>query len=299
MTKTLIVGATGNMGKELVKACRAQGHDVHALIRPETRDDADRMKPLEAADAVIHEGDIVELESLTRACAAVDHVVSAIDVMATDEGPLQQAVQEAGVRRFIPSSFGCDLAVARPGSCLVFDIKRANEKKIEALNIPYTFVYANCFFSHWVFSLGDMMQLEGPLPPGEVSVFGDGEVPGAFVALRDVATIVARALTDPAMRDRKLRVTTNAMTQNQLIELWRQMSGRSVATVTVSSDQLEAQIARAAAANDRMTMALSQLHRSTWLRGETVAHSPEAIEATAAYPELELQTVRAGLAAFL
>jgi uncharacterized protein YbjT (DUF2867 family) len=35
MAKTLIVGATGHLGQEVVKACAAAGNEIHALVRPE------------------------------------------------------------------------------------------------------------------------------------------------------------------------------------------------------------------------------------------------------------------------
>ena len=58
MAKTLIVGATGHLGQEMVKACKTQGNEVHALVRPATRGDATKMKTLQAAGVTIHEGDL-------------------------------------------------------------------------------------------------------------------------------------------------------------------------------------------------------------------------------------------------
>jgi uncharacterized protein YbjT (DUF2867 family) len=134
------VGATGHLGKEMVKACRKQGDEVHAPVRPTTRGDPVKMKPLEAAGATIHEGDLNDYDSLVKACRTVDNVISAVDVMVCDEGSLVRAVEEAGVKRCIPSDFGVEPAVTAPGSCLVFDIKSAIHKSIKAARIPYTFV---------------------------------------------------------------------------------------------------------------------------------------------------------------
>jgi uncharacterized protein YbjT (DUF2867 family) len=57
MARILIVGATGDLGQELVKACKKQGNEVHALVRSGTRRDPTKMKPLEAAGATVHEGE--------------------------------------------------------------------------------------------------------------------------------------------------------------------------------------------------------------------------------------------------
>src|SRR5712692_6649174 len=124
MAKTLIVGATGLLGRELVTACKARGDAVHALVRPATRSDAAKMKPLQSAGATVHEGDVKDYGSLLKACKAVDNVICALGSMQIgDEGPVVKAVKEAGVKRFIPSDFGLDPAATGAGSCVLFDAK--------------------------------------------------------------------------------------------------------------------------------------------------------------------------------
>src|SRR6266850_1670373 len=104
MARILVVGATGHLGRELVKACQQQGHDTHALVRPATRRDPAKMELLRAAGATLHEGDLADYDSLLRACRSVDIVISAVGGMQIgDEGALVKAVKEAGVQRFVPS----------------------------------------------------------------------------------------------------------------------------------------------------------------------------------------------------
>jgi phenylcoumaran benzylic ether reductase len=117
MPKTLIVGATGHLGQQMLDACKKQGHEVHALVRPATRDDATKMKSLQAIGATIHEGDLKDYGSLVKACKAADNVISVIgSFQIGEEGPLVKAVKEAGIKRFIPSDYGLDPAAAGPGS---------------------------------------------------------------------------------------------------------------------------------------------------------------------------------------
>src|SRR5687767_3486801 len=150
MPKTLIVGATGHLGQELVKACKAQGNEVHALVRPATRKDAPRMKPLDAAGATIHEGDLDNPASLLPACKAVDNVVSAVGLMQiAGQAALVKAAKEAGVKRFVPSDFGLDPKVTGPGSCLLFDWKASIHETVKKEGVPYTFVHTGGFFSFW------------------------------------------------------------------------------------------------------------------------------------------------------
>jgi uncharacterized protein YbjT (DUF2867 family) len=301
MAKTLIVGATGHLGQEMVKACKTQGHEVHALVRPATRGDATKMKSLQAVGATIHEGDLKDYGSLAKACKAVDNVISVIGgFQIGDEGPLVKAVKEAAVKRFIPSDYGLDPAAAGPGSCVLFDTKLAIHTSIKESAIPYTFVHTNGFFSYWVFSLGDLTKLGGgKLPPAEVNVYGDGNVKGSFVSLPDIAVVTVRALNDPNMQNREVRIIANTMTQNELVEVWQKKSGKSVKKVKVSAADMEKTIATSTAPDQGMMLVLTQLHRSMWIRGDGVKRAGSTLDATDLYPDITLQTVEQGLAQLL
>ena len=300
MTRILIVGATGHLGRELVKAARQQSAEVHALVRPSTRRDPARMKPLLDAGATIHEGDLADDASLLRACRAVDVVISAVGgLQIGDEAALVRAVKEAGVQRFVPSDFGLDPAAAGPGSCALFDAKAAVQESVKKAGIPYTFVHSNGFFSYWAFSLGDLSRLGGKLPPDEVNVYGDGNVMGALTSVPDIATVTVRAVHDPRMRNQELHIRANTITQNLLIALWQTASGRTVARVGVPAAELEKVIAGATAPDQGMLLVGSQLHRSLWIRGDSVKRVPTALEATEVYPDMAFQTIEQAFAQFV
>ena len=298
MARILIVGATGHLGRELVAACQQQDAEVHALVRPATRRDAEKMKPLQAAGATIHEGDLADEGSLLRACRAVDVVISAVGGMQIgDEAPLVKAAKDAGVQRFVPSDFGLDPAAAGPRSCALFDAKAAVQESVKASGVPYTFIHSNGFFSYWAFSLGDLSKLGGKLPPDEVNVYGDGNVQGAFTSVPDIAKVTVRAVHDPRLRNRELRITANTITQNLLIALWQTASGRTVARTGVPAAELEKIIAGATAPEQGMMLIAAQLHRSLWIRGDSVKRAGSALEATEVYPEMRFQTIEEAFAA--
>lgn len=296
MAKTLVVGATGHLGQELVKACKAQGDEVHALVRAATREDVQKMKPLDAAGATIHEGELDDVGALVRACKAVDNVISAVGSMQIGiQAPLVKAVKEAGVKRFIPSDFGLDPKVAGPGSCLAFDWKAGVHESIKQAGIPYTFVHTGGFFSYWVVALGDLTKLgAGPLPPAEVIVYGDGNVKGSFSSVADIAAITARAVNDAALRNREIRIASNPTTQNELIELWRRKSGKAVKTLTLSADGLEKIIASSTAPEQGMMLVVAQLHRSLWIRGDSTKPAAVALDAQQVYPDVAFETIEQG-----
>ena len=297
MARILVVGATGHLGRELVKACSQQGHEAHALVRPATRKDPAKMQLLTAAGAIVHEGDLTNDDSLLRACRSADIVISAVGgLQIGDEGALVEAVKEAGVQRFVPSDFGLDPAAAGPGSCVLFDAKAAVHKAVKAAGIPYTFIHSNGFFSYWANSLGDLTRLGGKVPPDEVSVYGDGNVAGALTSVPDVAKVTVRAVSDPRMRNKEIRITANTITQNLLIALWQTTSGRTVKRVSVPTAELERIIAGSTAPDQGTMLVASQLHRSLWIRGDSVKQVPTSLEATEVYPDMAFQTIEQGLA---
>ncbi len=296
MARILVVGATGHLGRELISACRQQGHEPHALVRKATRSDPAKMKPLQAAGATIHDGDLADEGSLLRACRAAEIVISAIGgLQIGDEGALVRAVKEAGVKRFVPSDFGLDPAAAGPGSCVLFDAKAAVHATIKASGIPYTFIHSNAFFTYWAFSLGDLTRLGGTLPPEEVNVYGDGNVMGALTSLPDVAKVTVRAVMDPRMENNEIVITANKITQNLLIALWQTTSRRTVKRTGVPAAEVEKMIAGATTPDQAMTLVVSQLHRSMWIRGESLRRGPTALKATEVYPDLVFQTVEQGM----
>lgn len=299
MVKTLIVGATGLLGNQMIMACKKQGNDVHALVRPATRHNPEKMELLEAVGATIHEGDIGDYDSLLKACKAVDNVISAVNWQSGDERILVQAVKDANVKRFIPSAFGVDFALAASGSCLIYDHFSSVYKSVQTARIPYTLIHTNGFFTYWVSTLGDMTRLGNGLPPSEVNVYGDGNIKGAYVSESDVAMVTVRALNDSMMQNKAIQITPNTLTQNDIINIWEKMSGRSVKKVQVTLVDIEKMIEDSTVRDDRVMLSVAQLKRSYWIRGESVKRSPLTVEATELYPDMKFQTVQEWLARYL
>ncbi len=72
--KTLLTGATGFVGSALLRLLLAEGHEVRALVRP----DSDR-RNLEGLDLEVREGDLNDIRSLRRAlrgCDTLFHVAA-------------------------------------------------------------------------------------------------------------------------------------------------------------------------------------------------------------------------------
>ncbi|MDF3150871.1 NmrA family NAD(P)-binding protein [Mesorhizobium sp. XAP10] len=289
MTSTLIIGATGLLGSEMAKASARNGDRLHVLVRPATPGDEERLRSLKELGAKIHVGDLDDYDSLVRAAGAVDRVISSVHVHSASEMTLVRALSDAGVSRYVPSAgFGLDLAAAAPGSIPPLDLKRAVFDAIKEADLPYTVIYTNGFFSTWVATLGDLMRFgSSPLPPEEVTLYGDGNVPATFVSEKDIAAVTLRALNDPNAIRSEIRIARNKITQNEMIDLWRRVSGRSPHIVPQSAAELEAMIASAPWLG---------LLRAFWIRGETALETATP-EAGVLYPELAFETIESAFVA--
>jgi uncharacterized protein YbjT (DUF2867 family) len=159
---------------------------------------------------------------------------------------------------------------------------------IRQADLPYTVIYTNGFFSTWVATLGDLMRFgSSPLPPEEVTLYGDGNVPATFVSEKDIAAVTLRALNDPDALRSEIRIAQNRATQSEMIDLWRRVSGRSPRIVRQGGAQLETMIE---------TAPWLGLLRAFWIRGETALETTTP-EAGTLYPELAFETLESAFMA--
>jgi len=113
---TLVTGATGHIGNNLVRALLARGEKVRVLIRP-----GSSPKPLAGLDVERFEGDLRDAPSLERAVSRAErvyHVAAMVSIRDNDKKALWDvnvagtarllaAARKAGVRRVVhTSSFG-------------------------------------------------------------------------------------------------------------------------------------------------------------------------------------------------
>lgn len=87
--KTLVVGATGLLGANLVRALLAEGHQVRALVRP-----ASDLRTIEGLDLERVTGDLNDLGSLVNACTGVRVVYQAAGYYPPQTIPVSAAVAQ-------------------------------------------------------------------------------------------------------------------------------------------------------------------------------------------------------------
>lgn len=101
--KVLILGATGKVGRHLVKQALEQGHDVTAFVRS-----PEKLGPLREK-LRLAKGDVLDIGSLVAATRGQDCVLCALGMpllnkeglRATATANIIQAMEEVGVRRLV------------------------------------------------------------------------------------------------------------------------------------------------------------------------------------------------------
>jgi uncharacterized protein YbjT (DUF2867 family) len=119
VSKVLVVGATGSIGRHVVLEGLRCGYAMHALVR-----DASQIKqfPPEVEVAV---GDLTRAASLTEAVAGVDGVV--ITHGANSRAPGPEAVDYGAVRNVLAALEGREVRIALMTTIGVTDRKGAHD----------------------------------------------------------------------------------------------------------------------------------------------------------------------------
>lgn len=212
----LVVGGTGTLGRELVTRLRASGHEVRILTR-----DAARARGLDVEVAI---GDVREPATLEAAVRGVSTVVSAMHgfVGGRGAGPseiddrgnasLVRAALDAGVQRFVLLSV---LGAAPDHPMSLHRAKYAAEQHVRSSGLSWTILRPSSYVETWAGIVGGKLASGGP-----ALVFGRADNPINFVSVQDVATVVERAITDPALRGQVIDVPgTDNLTMGELAEL--------------------------------------------------------------------------------
>ena len=182
----LVTGATGFIGGRLVRRLASAGLPVRAMARR-----ADVELPPGAELAV---GDLLDAESLKRACDGVSAVISAAAVTGDKKAPaggydrinadgiadLAAAATAGGAGRFIHFG-GIDTAGSKPGPYLAG--RRRGEEAIKAAGVPWTILQPSVQFgpaSPFIKAMAGLVA--GPIVP----VAGNGRTRIQMIHVDDV-----------------------------------------------------------------------------------------------------------------
>ena len=231
----LVIGSTGKVGSEVVRALVARNAKVHALTR-----DPDRAKFPAGVRPV--KGDILDKTSLRAAFADIS-TLFLINPVAKDELP--QALMalnlaaEAGIQRVVYSSMlNADTFCDTPHAAA----KYAAERMIEKFGIPATILRPTYFMQN------DFLQMEVLLRRG-IYAMPIGSIGVSMVDLRDVADVAALELTRRENASEPLPTTTIEVVGPEIFTgesgaaLWSEVLGRKISYGGDDLNSLEQQIA--------------------------------------------------------
>ncbi len=195
----LVTGATGFIGPKIVRALRAQGRDVRALVRR-----PDRAGQIASLGAALVTGDVTDPASLRAAvegCSHVIHLVAIIKgrpqdfhrVMTQGTKDLVAASKAAGVERFVLMSA---LGTSETTKDVVpyFAAKWAMEREVIESALEYTI-----FRPSFVFGRGGVLPtfVKQVRYSPVVTVIGSGLQRSQPIWVEDVAEYFAHAVDHP------------------------------------------------------------------------------------------------------
>lgn len=229
MKKILVIGGTGTLGKVLVSQLVNKGYFVRVLTR----------KPQKTAtllgDSVeVVPGDLLDKDSLLKACQGMDVVVSSAHSMlgrgryaseqvdVTGQKSLMEAAREAGVPYFVFLS----VIGASPDHAVDFwRNKWRAEQYLKQSGLTYNIIRASAFMEfHILEMMGKSIRKNG-----KVMIFGKGENPTNFVSVEDVARLVIHGIEHPELHNQTFEIGgPENLSRLDIINLYAQKLGKPV-----------------------------------------------------------------------
>ncbi len=201
----LIAGGTGILGTRVVRLLTARGLAVRVL----TRDPA-RARHLAGDCVEIVPGDVREPDTLVKALAGAETVISAIQGFSGTGGNSPQTVDGEGNVNLIRAAraAGADhfslvsVQGAAPDHPMeLFRMKHRAEQELRTSGLAWTIIRPTASMETWATLIGEPL-----VKSGETRIFGRGANPINFVSADDVAAFVDLAVTDAMPRGETIEV---------------------------------------------------------------------------------------------
>ncbi|MGC8451753.1 MAG: SDR family oxidoreductase [Cylindrospermopsis raciborskii] len=220
----LVVGATGTLGRQVVRRAVDEGYKVRCLVRS-----LKKAAFLKEWGAELVKGDLCYPETLVGALEGVTQVIDASTSRATDsltikqvdwEGKvaLVQAAKSAGIERFI---FFSILDADKYPNVPLMEIKRCTELFIVESGLNYTILRLAGFMQGLIGQYGIPILENQP-----VWVTGQSS-PVAYMDTQDIAKFAIRALTVPETEKQTFPlVGTRAWSAEEIIDICERLSGK-------------------------------------------------------------------------
>ncbi|MBZ5505783.1 MAG: complex I NDUFA9 subunit family protein [Acidobacteriia bacterium] len=219
--KVFLTGATGFVGRNMLKRLLAEGHSVRALVR-----EPEKAGALKEAKVEPVAGDVVDgpgLDQGMQGCDAVIHMVGIIvekgrntfeRVHHIGTRNVVEAAKLAGIKRFILMSA---LGVRADGPAAYQTTKWKGEEELRRSGIPYCILRPSLIFGEGDGFVTQMMETMRSAPLFR-PVPGNGKPKFRPVFIDDVTTCFARALTAEAATNQTVELGgADELTLNEVL----------------------------------------------------------------------------------
>ncbi|MBA3441303.1 MAG: SDR family oxidoreductase [Pyrinomonadaceae bacterium] len=216
----LVMGASGNIGKEVVKGLSARGAQFRAAFR--SAEQAIEAGKNGTKAVILDYAKPETLEATLLGVEKVFFVTSPLPNLAELEGNVVDATQRAGIKHLVKLS-----VCGAPGEDFKFSLPhRAVEKKIEASGIPYTFLRPNGFMQN--------MLANAPTIKGQGAFylpFDDARV--SQIDVRDIGAVAATVLTEEGHEGKAYELSgPEAHSNAERAEILSEVLGKTVTYVS-------------------------------------------------------------------
>ncbi len=228
----LVVGATGNLGRHVVRQLLERGHAVRAMTRELVRASA-----LREAGAEVVRGDLRDIGSLRAAMRGVQSVVSSAHAIMGTGRDSSARVDDDGQRALIVAArdegVGQFVFVSAMGASALHPVdfwrtKERIERAVAASGLPYTIIRPSAYMTFHAYELLGKAVMSG----GRVVLFGAGDNPRNFVAEADVARLVVRAFVDDRLRGEVIEIGgPENLSSAEVVATFERISGRQARVI--------------------------------------------------------------------
>ena len=230
--KLLVVGATGTLGRQVVRQALDEDREVRCLVR-----NPNKAIFLKEWGAEIVKGDLCDKSTLTPALKGVDAVIDAATARVTDnlsakevdwQGKVNliQATKAAGVDRYI---FFSIINAEQYPEVPLMKIKRCTELFLAESGLNYTILQLAGFMQ------GLIGQYAIPILEEQVVWVSGESTPIAYMNTQDIAKFAVRALSVPETEKKTFPVVgTKAWGAYEIMNLCENLSGKKTRISRIS-----------------------------------------------------------------
>lgn len=222
----LVIGATGNVGSEVVRQLSWKGVPVRAAVHSEVKREKMLGPGVETVVLDLHNGD-----SILRAMEGIEKIFLVLPLTGDMRAITRQVVinaLKAGVRHIVKLSA---MGTGPDAQITLGKLHFETEEIIKKSGIDYTFLRPNVFMQNFVnfFSRGIKSQGVFYFPAGDALV--------SFIDVRDIAAVAVKALLEKGHSGKAYTLTgPEAISHGRAAEILTDVLGDRITYVNVADE---------------------------------------------------------------